>query len=166
MNRRGRLSRDVTIDMTGNKTVSGKKKWNMAGCVCATSIIAICLAIAGTVIAIFAYVDVGYLTNAESLTTSQPIRPTPYAFHLDSSAAPLAMSLPNDLSAYVGRVYAIYSRTDQPHTVTIDSGTLATTWDGVNKVATFGGAKGDGLTFRVLAKDLVVVLQTKNIAFS
>ena len=143
-----------------------RKKWNMAGCVFATSIVAILAALAALGLGIYVFVGLGYVTSAESLSASGPIRPTPYAFHLDASAAAIAMTLPNDLSAHVGRTYAIYSRTAQPHTVTIDAGTLATTWDGANTVATFGGAKGDGLTFRVLAKDLITVVSTKNVAFS
>jgi len=140
--------------------------WNMSGCVCATTIVAAIIAIVAIIMGTLAFVRMSNIIYAQSYVVSGPIRPSPYTIHLDATAAPQAMTLPDDLSDWVGREYAILSGSDQPHTVTIEAGSLGTTWDGVNKVATFGGAKGDGIMFHVIAKDLITVTFTKNIVLS
>jgi len=129
--------------------------------------VAIIISLVAIGLAIATFVGLSNVTAAQSYVTSGPIRPSPYTIFLDSTAAPIAMTLPNDLSSYnVGEEYTVLSRSAQPHTITIEAGALGTTWDGVNKVATFGGAKGDGLIFHVLAKDLVQVTFVNNVAFS
>lgn len=158
-----RPRRETVIKMDDKPT---KRKWNLAGCVCATSIVSVIIAIAAVIMATITVINQGNLTGVESRETSGEIRPTPFATSLDSTAAPIAMTMPNDVSAFAGATRAIYSTTSQPHTVTISAGALGTTWDGVNLVATFGGAPGDGFEYRVLAKDLIVVTSVKNVVFS
>ena len=106
-----------------------------------------------------------YSTQITVYTNDGQIENNPLSFALDSTTA-LARSLPNDLQSYVGRVFKVYSRSAQAHTVTLTAGTLTTTWDGTNTVATFGGAIGDGLTFLVLARDKIVILSNTNVVFS
>ena len=74
------------------------------------------------------------------------------------------MTLVNDLSPFLNKEYAIYSRTAFAHTITIAAG--ASTWNGADKIATFGGAIGDGFKFRVLDTNLIAVTSNTNVAFS
>lgn len=97
---------------------------------------------------------------------SREIPPSPLVHYLDSTAGPLTMTLPNDLSAYVGKVYRIRSRSAQPHVVRISTGGDNPTWDGTNTLATFGGAIGDGMVFEVVSKDRIVLDPVTNVAFS
>ena len=146
--------------------VERKKKWNLGGCVCATAIVAIIVAAAALGVAIPALTSFGKFTSPRVHLASAELPPSPFVQFLAATGAPLAMTLPNDLTPYLGKTYRIFSASAQPHTVTISAGTLATTWDGVNTIATFGGAKGDGFEFTVIAKDLVTVLPPKNVGFS
>lgn len=132
----------------------------------ATAVLGALVAVAAIIMAGFA---IGYAQRDAKLQTyvaSSAIVNSPFQHALDATAAPLAMVLPNDLSDYVGKTYQIYSRSNQPHTVTIAAGSLTTTYDGVNTIATFGGAIGDGFTMFVLDKNRVVILHSVNIAFS
>lgn len=91
----------------------------------------------------------------------------PLAHYLDGTAAPLAMTLENDLSARVGKVYRIWSRTAQAHTVRISSGALISTWDSAGStLATFGGAIGDGFVFEVISRNQCVLISVNNVVFS
>ena len=76
------------------------------------------------------------------------------------------MVLENDLGSRIGRVYRVWSRSAQPHTVRITSGALATTWDGTSTLATFGGAIGDGFVFEVISKTQTVLLSVNNVVFT
>ena len=106
-----------------------------------------------------------YKDTLASYTTSGEIKNTPYKIRLDG-AAPLAMTLPNDLSAYVAVTYSIFAGTAQAHTITIPAGTYSTTFDGTNTIATFGGAVGDGIMIEVIGKDKIVIISNTNVAFS
>ena len=131
----------------------------------------------GTVIfALFASLGVALLSafsisySMASLTAmthdkNGPLPDNPLSGHLDSSI-PLVLTLPNDLQHYVGRTYAYYSRSAQPHVIQIESGTLVTTWDGTNKKATFGGAKGDGIVFHVYDRNAIAIVSNTNVVFS
>lgn len=128
------------------------------------------LCLAGVVAALVVSV-LGYrsATNTQSSTThliSRVIPVTPFAHYLDATDAPLAMLLENDLSSRVGHVYRVWSRSAQPHTLTIQSGGHNPTWDGTSKTATFGGAVGDGFVFEVVDKNKVVLIAVNNVVFS
>lgn len=107
-----------------------------------------------------------YTSSDVTIATSNSILPSsPYAIRIDGTA-PVATVLPNDLQAYVGRTFYVYSLSAQAHTITITAGTLTSTWDGTNTVATFGGAIGDGMTFHVLSRDRIVIVSNTNVVFS
>ena len=106
-----------------------------------------------------------YTSSTAVLTSAGTLPSSPYALRLDGTT-PVAALLPNDLHNYVGRTFYLYSLSAQAHTVTISAGTLTTTWDGSNTVATFGGAIGDGLAFHVLDRDKIVVVSNTNVVFS
>lgn len=143
-----------------------KKYIDCSGCACFSLILFSIVAVAALVVGAIA---LGFSTRDAQVTIhikSQEIPISPFGHHLDGKGAPLAMTLPNDLSNYIGITLNVYALDAQPHTITIDSGTLTSTWDGANTVATFGGAIGDGITFRVLSKNMITVQFTKNIVFS
>ena len=134
-------------------------------CVVGTLVFVFVIAIAAVVLSGIALNYALYGTRFQRYTTSGTILNSPFAVYLDNTS-PLAMTLPNDLSNYVGRTFTVISQSAQPHTVTLSSGTLTPTWDGVNNIATFGGAIGDGLTFHVFDRDKIAVTSNTNIVFS
>lgn len=141
-------------------------QWKTTGLVTATAIVAIIISLVALCFNIYSYVHIKYVESGQRFQISGEVQPTPYTAYLDSTAAPIAMTLPNDLTPYIGVERSIISRTAQPHTVTIAAGPLSTTWDGVNTVATFGGAIGDAIHFRVIDASHIVVWVPKNVAFS
>ena len=114
---------------------------------------------------IIALTNARYKDSIASVTTSGQIPNTPYKIRLDGASA-LAMTLPNDLSGYVGATYVISAGTAQTHTVTIQPGIYSTTFDGTNTIASWGGAVGDLIQIEVIGKDRIVVTSNVNVAFS
>lgn len=106
-----------------------------------------------------------YSMRFRRYTASGAIDNNPFAIYLDA-ITPLAMTLPNDLSNYVGRTFTVVSQSAQAHTITLTAGTLTSTWDGTNTIATFGGAIGDSLTFHVFDRDKITVISNTNVVFS
>lgn len=148
------------------KTKAELRQQNFLNANVALSILVLIAAGVAIYFAAIATQGVSRLENAQSYTISGAILSQPYAAHLDSSAALIAMTLPNDLASYIGKQYSVYSTTAQPHTITIAGGVHTTTWNGVNTIATFGGAIGDGLTFRVISESRIVIVSVTNVAFS
>lgn len=129
----------------------------------AAAILAVIVAAIAIGLGSAAYSYYGYFTSPASITGSGLLPSTPYAFYIDSSAIPANMILPNNLSEYVGKVYRIWSRTAQAHTVTISG--LGSTFDGVATTATFGGAIGDGFEFEVISANFIRVTNPVNVVF-
>lgn len=79
----------------------------------------------------------------------------------------LPMTLPGppfaDIDLYLNKNYDIYSTTAFTHNITLSGGA---TWDGSNTVATYGGAIGDGFSFKVVSSTVIVVTSNTNVAFS
>lgn len=136
-------------------------QWKFRGCTLATSVLAVLISIAAIVVGVLAYVYLQYHIAPAIIRGSGPIPSSPYVFYVDAAGAPAAMILPNDLSEYVGKVYRIFSRTSQPHTLQL-SGT-GNTFDGIGSTVQFGGAIGNGLVFEVIAPNFVVVHVAKNV---
>ena len=78
-------------------------------------------------------------------------------------AAAAAMTLPGDLSAYINQIICLTSKTAFAHTLTLGAGA---TFDGVNTVATLGGAVGDGFCFQVFSSTQVQIRSLLNVAFA
>lgn len=122
--------------------------------------------VACLVVASQAYKNANHVQSAQFYQSSGVLDQTPFAHYLDSTGSAMAMVLENDVSGRVGRIYRIWSRSARAHTVTILNGARSTTWDGVNKKATFGGSIGDGFVFEVIDKDKIAVLSVTNVVFS
>lgn len=144
-----------------------KHEQNFRNCMFATAIAVVIVAAGALIWTSVLWSDLNTLTQVNSYLTNGVLGTNDYTVHLDSTAAALAITLPNDLSKYnMGKIYMIHSNTAQPHTVTIDPGTLTTTFDGVNTAATFGGGVGDGFAFKVISKTRAVVMSPINIVFN
>lgn len=136
-----------------------------SSCAMGTLVLFAVVAAAALGVAIWGAVVAQYATSAHLHTASGELPRSPFT-HLLGSAAPLAMTLPNDLTPYLGREFHVYAVTAQAHTITIQGGALTSTWDGTNTVATFGGAVGDGVTFVVIAADRVEITHNNNVVLS
>ena len=99
-----------------------------------------------------------------SIYVNQQMPVTPYGIHIGGSALPVGLTLPNDLTPYIGNIYRIWSISPQAHTLTIQG--TGSTFDGVTTVATFGGAIGDGLMFEVLQANRIVLISVNGVTFS
>lgn len=79
----------------------------------------------------------------------------------------LAMTLPNDLSPYVGYMYNVDCASAAAHSVTIQVGPLTTYWSPPHRTATCSAATpGTGFTFRVIAPNLIRVVASNGVTFS
>lgn len=135
-------------------------------CVCGTLGIAIVITIVAIIIASSALCIALYSVNNKVYKVDSVISNSPFSVQLSSTSA-LAMTLPNNLKDYVGRTFHVYSVTAVPHTITISSiGSLTTSWDGVNTIATFGGAIGDGITFHIIDIDKISIISNTNVVLS
>lgn len=130
------------------------------------SVFILILSVCALIFAAFQYYAVEDITGVYITQANGVIPSHPFTTHLSAAAVAQLMTLPNDLSPYIGGPgFTVFSTTAQIHTITIQSGVLSSTWDGVNTVATFGGAVGDGLKFDVISKNRIVATPI-NVAFS
>jgi hypothetical protein len=118
------------------------------------AILSLAFAVLGFAFGLFGYLTAQHSVSVASIMRNGVLPDTPYAQYLDAPMAPLELSLPTDLTPRIGVVYRIWARTAFPHTVRTPLG-----------VATFGGARGDGFVFEVLARDLIVVHAVNNVIF-
>lgn len=136
-----------------------------SGCITGTVIFLFVVVIGVAILSGLAFNNSIASSTSVLLSQSGAIANRPHSVAIDGTS-PVAATLPNDLLNYVGRTFYMYSVSAQPHTITILAGTLATTWDGTNTIATLGGAIGDGVTFHVLARDKIVIISNTNAIFS
>lgn len=122
-------------------------------------------AIAAFVVALYAWSLTSFATSYRTYTSNGGIATSP-ANHLLASSIPLVMTLPNNLIEYVGGLYHIDCASPLAHTVTIQPGVLATTWDGTNKVMTCTLGTPGGVTFRVVTPTLIRIVGSKSVTFS
>lgn len=122
---------------------------------------------------------IGFIVSWVSFTrsvdaTSQVVYPVSKTMHarplnhvLAGSGA-VTLTLPNDLSPYVGRHYTIDCETGATHEVVITPGPLPTFWNAGDRTATCTGGTTmrSGFSFRVVSKSHVRVTESDNVAFS
>ncbi len=125
---------------------------------------ALVISVVFAVLAGFAYAEAYRYSTPLALYVNQQMPGSPFIFHVGGSALPVALTLPNDLTPYVGRVYRIWSVSPQIHTLAIQG--TGTSFDGTNTLATWGGAIGDGLEFEVLQANRIVLISVNNVVFS
>jgi hypothetical protein len=148
----------------GKRLVPGRK-FNWAPIFILFVILAVGGATVALITAVVASNNASYSLSSQSYTSSGELNTTPY-LHLLSSAGVLAMTLPGDLTPYLGKCYNVRSTTAVAHTITIQVGGFSATWDGTSTIATLGGAIGDGLAYCVIANNRISVVASTNVAFS
>lgn len=113
---------------------------------------------------IYNYIGVGNFMTQGIYTQTQFFSPD----HLNNviqGTVPLTLSLPNDLSPYVGRTYHV-DCLSASHQLQILIGSLPTTWNGAQKTITCTSA-GDGFSFVVTTRSSVRVFEkTVGMVFS
>jgi hypothetical protein len=131
--------------------------------VIAIAVFSLLVSAAAVGVAVFAY---NRYSTVKNLSVSQTIPPSSSGVYIESASTPIALTLPNDMSEYIGRVYHIWSLTAQPHTVTISTGLAVSKFTGMTGTATLGGAIGDGFVFEVISANHAVILSSTNVVFS
>ncbi len=121
------------------------------------------LASAGLSIA--AIVLVSYPLNQRVYTTSTNFASTPFS-HVAKGSIAVVLTMPNDLSDFLGRIYNFDCITAD-HTLVILPGTLVTTWTGVEGVRTATClVAGAGFSFRVTSPSTVRLIDPINMSFT
>jgi hypothetical protein len=141
-----------------------QKQWVWRGAVIAAAILAVIISIVAVVLGGLAFSKVESFNSEHLIHSSGALPDSPYPLYLNQAALPLNMELPLDLSNRVGNIYRVWSLTAQPHRLTIAAS--GATWDGTNRIATFGGAIGDGIVFEVTAPNRIVVWTVNNVVFT
>jgi len=142
----------------------GRGKW-WWGCGAGFIFLVFLLAGAGLGIGIWAVTRTNPPLTQNSYTISTRISANPLS-HVVSGGAALQMTLPNDLTHYVGRVYNFDCASTALHRLTFEAGPLSPTYDGANTIAECGGAIGDGFTFKVSSPTLVRIISNTNMNLS
>lgn len=142
------------------------REWGCKEFLCSIVILAVIASVASVVVAGVALQRVNYNLMPNAYDEAQALVASDLSVQITANEA-ISITVPNDLLDHVGRTYTVYSTTAFAHTLEISTvGPLTTSWDGVNKKATLGGAVGDGLTFVVIDRDKIVVTSNTNVAFS
>lgn len=87
--------------------------------------------------------------------------------HVLRGASAIQLTLPNDLSPYLGRHYTVDCDSAPAHSVVLSPGSLPTFWDGVAKrTATCTGGQGSGFSFRVVSSSRVRITEISGVTLS
>lgn len=91
--------------------------------------------------------------------------------HVLTGSTPITLTLPNDLSPYVGAQYTVDCETAAAHEVVITAGALPTFWEGGGGMqrtvtCTGGAAARSGFSFRVVSASHVRITQQSHITLS
>jgi hypothetical protein len=140
------------------------KRWWWIGIIIGLAVTCVAVSIAAIVLGYEGYTGVSQFNQPTYVYTSQPFPSTPYVFYIESSGAAVTLTLPNDLTEYIGNTYRIYSNTAQMHVVQLT--TPGATFDGATTIATFGGNIRDGFEFEVTGTTIANVKFIKNVVFS
>ena len=127
------------------------------------------LGLAAIIMSAFALSRSGAPTHQKAYFVSHPMDAS-ILNHALSGPAPVTLSLPNDLTPLIGKLYTIDCETPHAHQVVIASGSLPSSWSAssVTRTATCtGGATlRSGFSFRVVSKSHIRVFADANMVFS
>lgn len=129
----------------------------------ALSVLSVIIAAVALLLAGLQYNQVYYWTDPQSISHSQAMPNSPYAFYVGGSSIALNLAIPTSLTGYIGKVYRVWS-IDAGHAHTVTSGSA--TFDGGSHTATFGGAIGDGFVFEVISDTRIAIISVYNVVFS
>jgi hypothetical protein len=90
--------------------------------------------------------------------------------HALSGPAPVTLSLPNDLTTFVGKLYTIDCETSHAHQVILEAGALPTHWSASSTfrtaTCTGGASQRSGFSFRVVSKPHIRIFGDSGMVFS
>lgn len=111
--------------------------------------------------------QVAALSQSINYVSSGQLVAGPHVQNLAAGGSPLLMSLPSDLSGFVGRTMHVYSTTAQPHQLRLDAGSpQARFMPSGTTLATWDGTTSSGVTLVVQSTTLVVVVNAAGVTFS
>ncbi len=110
----------------------------------------------------YAFAHSSYALTQKEYTQDAQLAATPFS-HVILGAVPLSLTLPANLSPYIGKLYHVDCGSDQAHTVTIAPG--STSWLNGSRVATCLGL-GSGFSFRVISSTGIRLLDPRDISFT
>jgi hypothetical protein len=121
------------------------------------------LGVLGLGLAIYAISNANIWSFQGVINTSGTLAPSVVGVYITTNS-PVVLSLPRDLTDYIGKTYNVDCALAAGHKVQIAPG--GAVWDAaLHTVATCSTANS-GLTFRVVAKDKIRVISSINVAFT
>ena len=135
----------------------------LAAATFAAAALSVLLLIVAAVLGGLAFTQVYRYSSPLYPVVSGVLPPSPYVFYLNAAASPITLTLPQNLSPYVGGIYRIVSLTAQPHVIHLAQ--PGATWDGTSVTATFGGGIGDGIEFEVISASRIVLWSVNGVTF-
>jgi hypothetical protein len=122
--------------------------------------------IAALIVAALAYVHADYSLTQVNHYQNGRLECSPLA-HVMGGTTPLVLTLPNDLSAYVGRVYQVDCVSALAHTVVIEPGSAATWTAGTPNIRTATClSAGGGFGFRVVSATGIRLIDPRDVSFT
>lgn len=121
------------------------------------------------IFSLYTWSIVSWNTSYKTYTSNAAIQPWP-ANHIIANSVALTMTLPNNLVEYMQGEYHIdcSGPVFSTHSIVITPGPMGATWDGTNRIATCSPAPlgGAGISFRVVAPNLIRIVGVRNMVFS
>jgi len=133
---------------------SVQKQWIWRTAILAASILAVIIAVLAIVFGYWGWNGVANYNSPMIVRGSGFFPNSPNVFYIDSAGVAATLTLPSDLTNYVGNVYRVWSRTSQMHVVRLSAGTE---FVGGSTIATLQGNIGDGFVFEVLSASRIIV---------
>lgn len=149
------------------RTCCNKRLRYFCGCFSALGIILVGAGVVGFILSLYIYSTYAGAMSTRVYFTDGAIQSFPHA-HIVAGAVPLAMKLPNDMSAFVGpAIYSIDCNAGVAHSVEILSGVQPMFWDGISKrtATCTAGAKGAGLSFVVVSRTQIRIIGSSGVTF-
>ena len=122
--------------------------------------------IAALVLGAFALVYANYSLTQTTHYQSGRLDSTPLA-HVLGGSTPVVLTMPKDLSSYVGKMYHVDCAGGAAHTVVIEPGSAATWTVGTPNVRTATClAVGGGFSFRVTSSSGIRLIDPRDVSFT
>jgi len=133
--------------------------------------ILILLGVVGFGLALTAFLYPIHIFRQELHTQDGPMAAFPLNHYCSSSNTAVDLTLPNDLTAYIGKMYSFDCDGVYAHTLAMLPGSLATSWTGTIGVRTVtcstgGGGPSPGITFLVVSSSRVRIIQSTGVTLS
>ncbi len=122
--------------------------------------------IAALVVGSLGFMYANYSLTQSTHYQSRRLEAHPLA-HVIAGTTPVVLTLPNDLSPYVGKLYHVDCASAASHTVVIEPGSAATWTVGVPNIRTATClAAGGGFSFRVISSTGIRLIDPQSVSFT